>query len=131
MTDFMFPLSLLKNIIGEGSVIEVDYPYEENDNSKKRPAVVLYNGSEITLIALKISSSKKFLNGSNFYAIEISDLESAGLKKQSWVLTNKELVVNINNKFTYLGTLSELDLEKVKAYHKLALNKCIVSKQFF
>jgi mRNA-degrading endonuclease toxin of MazEF toxin-antitoxin module len=106
-----------------GSVVEVEYPYEDCTMSKKRPAVIIeITDNQITAVSLKISSSKKYENTEKYpYAVEVIDIVSAGLNKRSWVLTDKELTIDKRNKLELIGHLSELDYETVKAFHELAL----------
>lgn len=113
----------------EGSVVDVEYPYEDHSQSKIRPAVIVeVSANRITIVMLKISSVNKYDDSAKYpYAVKIQDISSAGLAKDSWVLTDKELIVNGNNKLYLKGHLSDIDLETVKLLHKAAqINNCIV-----
>ncbi len=62
------------------------------------------------------------------YVVKISDNNCTGLKKESWVLTDKELIVNGNNKLHLLGHLSDQDLKLVKTLHNIAVINNSISR---
>lgn len=112
----------------EGSVVEIEYPYEDCSKRKLRPAVVIeMSENKITIVMLKITSKEQYDDIKKYpYAVKIQDTDLAGLTKNSWVLTNKELVVNGKNKLYLRGHLSDVDLETVKIVHEAAkVNNCI------
>lgn len=49
------------SILGAGSVIYIDYPYEDKNEQKRRPAVVLsYENGKTKVVLLKVSSVEKY-----------------------------------------------------------------------
>lgn len=111
-------LEIPLTILEKGTVIEINFPFEEKEGYKKRPAVIIEKNDKIAVVlALKVTSVKK----DYCYAVEISDLKSAGLSKSSWVLTDKELSINIKeNNVKVLGHLSENDNEHVFTTYEIA-----------
>lgn len=116
-----------------GSVVDIEYPFEDSEKSKYRPTVIIeVSEDQITVVSLKISSVEKYENVEKYpYAVEIMDTASAGLTKRSWVLTNKVLSVGTNNKLVLRGHLSESDYKKVELYYSLAVMDDAVTKQTF
>ncbi len=85
--------------------------------------------NRITIVMLKITSADKYNDKAQYpYAVKINDNDSTGLTKESWVLTDKELLVNGNNKLYLMGHLSEQDLKIFKTIHNIAVINNSVSK---
>ena len=111
------------SILGAGSVIYINYPYEDKNNYKRRPAVVLsYENGKTKVVLLKISSVEKYEDSKKYpYAYKIKDLQQSGLPKASYVLADKELLVPDNTQCEGAGRLSLNDLKAVNALHNLAV----------
>lgn len=110
-------------ILGAGSVVYIDYPYEDKKEHKRRPAVVLsYENGKTKVVLLKISSVEKYKDYKKFpYAYKIKDLQQSGLPKTSYVLADKELLVPDDTQCEGMGRLSLSDLKAVNALHNLAV----------
>lgn len=104
-------------------MIYIDYPYEDKNGHKRRPAVVLsYENGKTKVILLKISSVEKYQDSKKYpYAYKIKDLQQSGLPKESYVLADKELLVPDNTQCEGTGRLSLGDLKTVSALHNLAV----------
>jgi mRNA-degrading endonuclease toxin of MazEF toxin-antitoxin module len=115
------------SILGAGSVIEIDYPYEDKHKMKRRPAVVIsYENGKTKVVLLKISSVEKYSDAKKYpYAYKIRDLTQSGLPKPSYVLTDKELLVPDHTKCEGIGRLSQYDLKMVHVLH----NKAVLDKK--
>lgn len=111
------------SILGVGSVVYIDYPFEDTEDVKRRPAVVLsYENGKTRVVLLKISSVEKYQNSKKYpYAYKIKDLEQSGLPKPSYVLADKELLVPDNTQCEGTGRLSMSDLKAVNTLHNLAV----------
>lgn len=111
------------SILGAGSVIYIDYPYEDKNEQKRRPAVVLsYENGKTKVVLLKVSSVEKYEDSKKYpYAYKIKDLQQSGLPKTSYVLADKELLVPDNTQCEGAGRLSLGDLKAVNALHNLAV----------
>ncbi|MCX4323339.1 MAG: type II toxin-antitoxin system PemK/MazF family toxin [Lachnospiraceae bacterium] len=111
------------SILGAGSVVYIDYPYEDREGYKRRPAVVLsYENGKTKVVLLKISSVKKYEDSRKYpYAYKIKDLQQSGLPKTSYVLTDKELLVPDHTQCEGTGRLSLSDLKAVNVLHNLAV----------
>ena len=114
-----------------GAVIDVEYPYEDGNKKKLRPAVIIdISNEKITAFALKVTSSEKYQDTSKYpFSVEVTDLQIAGLSKPSWVLTDKELRINKNCKLYLRGHLADNDLEKVKMIRQVAVISGRVTQQ--
>jgi hypothetical protein len=115
------------SILGLGSVLEIDYPFEDKNTFKRRPAVVIsYENGKTKVVLLKISSVEKYKDIKKYpYAYKIRDLNQSGLPKPSYVLTDKELLVPDNTNCEGIGRLSEYDLKMVNVLH----NKAVMDKK--
>lgn len=111
------------SILGAGSVVYIDYPYEDKKEYKRRPAVVLsYENGKTKVVLLKISSVGKYEDSKKYpYAYKIKDLEQSGLPKTSYVLADKELLVPDNTQCEGIGRLSLSDLKAVNVLHNMAV----------
>ena len=111
------------SILGAGSVIYIDYPYEDKNEQKRRPAVVLsYENGKTKVVLLKVSSVEKYEDSKKYpYAYKIKDLQQSGLPKTSYVLADKELLVPDNTQCEGAGRLSLGGLRAVNALHNLAV----------
>lgn len=113
------------SILGAGSVVYIDYPYEDKKGYKRRPAVILsYEKGKTKVVLLKVSSVEKYKDSKKYpYAYRIKDLKQSGLTKMSYVLADKELLVPDDTQCEGLGRLSLGDLKAVNILHNLAVLK--------
>lgn len=111
------------SILGAGSVVYIDYPYEDKNEQKRRPAVVLsYENGKTKVVLLKISSVEKYEDSKKYpYAYKIRDIQQSGLPKISYVLADKELLVPDDTQCEGTGRLSLSDLKAVNVLHDLAV----------
>lgn len=91
-----------------GEVWWIHFPYDDEVNEKRRPAIVIDNET-IAILATYVTSKNK----DNPYSIEIEDWEKAGLPKPSWTRIDK--IVRINEWYMdkKIGDLSQKDLTKI------------------
>lgn len=113
------PISFLR----AGAVVYINYPFEDKEKSKPRPAVILsYANGKTKVVMLKVSSQGKYINVAKYpYAYKIKDTKNAGLDKDSYVLTNKELLVLDSVSCVCKGQLSTQDLKMVNTLHNKAV----------
>ncbi len=111
------------SILGAGSVVYINYPFEDKKEYKRRPAVVLsYGNGKTKVVLLKVSSVEKYEDSKKYpYAYKIKDLEQSGLPKISYVLADKELLVPDNTQCEGIGRLSVNDFKAVNVLHNLAV----------
>ena len=111
------------SILGAGSVVFIDYPFEDKKEDKRRPAVVLsYGNGKTKVVLLKISSVEKYEDAKKYpYAYKIQDLQQSGLPKTSYVLADKELLVPDDTQCEGTGRLYIRDLKAVNTLHDLAV----------
>lgn len=101
-----------------GEIYLVNFPYEDTNQVKTRPAVVLLADNENhTFMALKITKTQRSYDSFN---IPIFDWPTSGLRYQSYIRCNKLQSFSTNDIFTttksngYLGKLSNEDMQKMK-----------------
>ncbi len=111
------------NVLDIGTVIWIKYPFEDKNNSKVRPAVILsHDNGKTKAVLLKISSVTKYNDNKKYpYAHRVKDLISSGLKDPSYVLTDKELIIPEKMRCERMGILSQGDLKRVNALHNMAV----------
>ena len=118
----------------KGTVVDIFYPYADKDDEKMRPAVILETEEgQVRLVLLKISSSKKYDGEYDKYpyAVKIADIQTAGLVKESWALTEQELHVAPDVMLNARGHLAQSDLEVVEMIHELAIDDDKVEVQSY
>lgn len=91
-----------------GEVWWTRFPFEDIDQSKHRPAIVI-DDSTIAVLALMVTSKEK----SNPYSIKIDDWQKAGLKKESWARIDRIVKMDEWRMEEKIGNLSEPDLLKI------------------
>ncbi|HHX12215.1 MAG TPA: type II toxin-antitoxin system PemK/MazF family toxin [Clostridiales bacterium] len=106
----------------EGTVIEIDYPFEDGTGIKKRPAVIVdFNETVTRVILLKITSHIPRTP----YDYQLQHPNEAGLNKSktgvSVVRTNHVLTVIGNTACIKLGDLSRVDWINVNLRYNNAL----------
>ena len=111
------------NVLDIGTVIWIKYPFEDKNDSKIRPAVILsHNNGKTKVVLLKISSVTKYIDKEKYpFAHRVQDLVPSGLKDPSYVLTDKELVIPAKMRCERLGMLSQRDLKRVNVLHNMAV----------
>ena len=114
-----FPVSVLDI----GTVVWIKYPFEDKNNSKIRPAVILsHNHGKTKVVLLKVSSVTKYNDNKKYpYVHRVKDLRSSGLKAPSYVLADKELIIPEKMRCERIGILSQGDLKRVNALHNMAV----------
>lgn len=97
--------------IQKGDVLLVDFPFNDSTGFKRRPAVVTDISRNNNIFITKITSQIK----THPYNIDIQNLSSAGLRKQSQVQCNREIIINrfSSQLITKLGHLDNQDLANV------------------
>lgn len=116
-------MNMTADILGIGAIILIEYPYEDKNNSKTRPAVVIsYDMNTTAVVLLKISSVNKYADSKKYpYAYKIKDLNGTGLKKASFILTNKELQISNKTPCKAIGRLAQNELRIITALHNKAV----------
>ena len=91
-----------------GDVWWVHFPFEDKDQEKRRPAIIV-DDETIAILAIKVTSKEK----DNPYSIFIEEWQSAGLTKPSWAIIDR--IVSISEMFMdcKIGALSENDSTKI------------------
>ncbi len=89
-----------------GEVWWIHFPYEELDNLKRRPAIVI-DDDTIAILAMYVTSKNK---ENSYYSVEIRDWDVTGLKQPSWARIDKIVSVSEWNMDCKIGKLSSRDL---------------------
>lgn len=91
-----------------GEIWWVHFPYQERDQEKRRPAIVI-DDETIAVLAMYVTSQDKH----NPFSIELEDWRVAGLSRRSWARIDK--IVSINEWYMdrKIGDLSPRDLLKI------------------
>lgn len=88
-----------------GEVWWVHFPYENSDQLKRRPAIVI-DDETIAILAMYVTSKNK----ENIpYSVELKDWESTGLTTPSWARIDKIVELTEWNMESKAGELSERD----------------------
>lgn len=90
-----------------GEVWWTQFPFEEIEESKRRPAVVIDENTIAVLTMMVTSKDKK-----NPYSIKIDAWQEAGLKRESWVRIDRVVRMDEWRMEKKIGNLSESDLLK-------------------
>lgn len=108
-----------------GEVWWTQFPFEEIEESKRRPAVVIDENTIAVLTMMVTSKDKK-----NPYSIKIDAWQEAGLKRESWVRIDRVVRMDEWRMEKKIGNLSESDLLKItqlfaeylsETYHEFSL----------
>lgn len=91
-----------------GEVWWTDFPFEDINASKHRPAIVL-DDETIAVLAIKVTSQEK----DDPYRIKIDDWKSAGLTKESWARIDQIIHIDEWRMDKKIGDLSSDDLLKI------------------
>ena len=91
-----------------GDVWWVYFPFEDIDQVKRRPAIIV-DDETIAILTIKVTSQEK----DNPYSIYIKDWQSTGLRKPSWAIIDR--IVSISEMYmdSKIGVLSENDATKI------------------
>lgn len=93
-------------------VVLVNFIFEDNSNlSKRRPAVVLKDGT-VLLLAAKVTSKVDKYHG--FYDYSIKDWKYANLKQPSVVRLDKVVELPTTEVIKVIGHLSARDIENIE-----------------
>lgn len=90
-----------------GEVWWTQFPFEETDEVKRRPAIVI-DENTIAILAMMVSSKEK----KNPYSIAIDDWKEAGLSVKSWARIDRIISMDEWQMEKKIGNLSEHDLKK-------------------
>lgn len=91
-----------------GEVWWTQFPFEEIDDSKRRPAIVI-DEDTIAVLALMVTSKGK----KHPYSIKIDDWQKAGLKMESWARIDRIVSMSEWRMEKKIGDLSKADLLKI------------------
>ena len=91
-----------------GDVWWVHFPYDEKDQEKYRPAIII-DDETIAILAIYVTSQNK----ENPFSIYIEDWKSAGLKRASWARIDRIISINEWYMGQKSGKLSERDKIKI------------------
>ena len=95
-----------------GEVWWIHFPFQDKEQDKRRPAIVI-DDETIAILAMYVTSKNK----ENPYSIEIEDWKEAGLPKPSW--TRIDRIVSISEWYMdrKIGNLSIKDLTMMILSH--------------
>lgn len=108
-----------------GEVWWTQFPFQEVDECKHRPAIVIDN-DKIAILAMMVTSKDK----ENPYSIRIDDWDQAGLDRESWARIDRIIQIDEWRMDKKIGNLSERDLKKImqlvveqtnNTFHKFSL----------
>lgn len=108
-----------------GEVQWTEFPFEEIDVSKHRPAIVI-DEDTIAVLTMMVTSKDK----NNPYSIKIDDWQKAGLTKESWARIDRIIRMDEWRMEKKIGDLSKNDLLKISqlvtehlsgTYHEFSL----------
>jgi mRNA-degrading endonuclease toxin of MazEF toxin-antitoxin module len=91
-----------------GEVWWTQFPFEEIEESKRRPAIVI-DDDTIAILALMVTSKDK----NDPYCIKIDEWQKAGLKKESWARIDRIVRMDEWRMEKKIGDLSESDFLKI------------------
>ncbi|MGN0363518.1 MAG: type II toxin-antitoxin system PemK/MazF family toxin [Bilifractor sp.] len=86
----------------------VQFPFEETNDSKHRPAIVIDDHTLAVLAMYVTSKSKEWP-----YSIEIQDWKEAGLHKKSWTRIDRTIEIEAVAIDEKIGKLTDRDLQKI------------------
>lgn len=90
-----------------GEVWWTQFPFEESDEDKHRPAIVI-DDENIAVLAMMVTSKEK----RNPFCVKIDDWEAAGLSIESWARIDRIIKMDEWRMDRKIGNLSEKDLTK-------------------
>lgn len=108
-----------------GEVWWTQFPFEDKNQDKRRPAIVI-DDQRIAVLAMMVTSQEK----SNPYSIKIDDWQGAGLKKESWARIDRIISMAEWRMEKKIGDLAQADLLKImqlvaehetETYHEFSL----------
>lgn len=88
-----------------GEVWWIHFPYEDSNELKRRPAIVV-DDETIAILAMYVTSQNK---ANSPYSIALKDWDTTGLTKPSWARIDKIVEISEWNMDTKAGELSERD----------------------
>ena len=90
-----------------GEVWWTQFPFEEINDTKRRPAIII-DDDTIAVLTMMVSSVEK----DNPYSVEIDDWMEAGLSKKSWARIDRIIHMDEWRMEKKIGNLSQHDLSK-------------------
>lgn len=98
-----------------GDILTVNFPYEDQDVSKLRPAIVL-NDQYIAVLFIYLTTQNK----TDPYLIEVEEWRKAGLKSPTWAKIDRTALIDDYEIINRVGELSDKDFNKIfTLYRKL------------
>lgn len=91
-----------------GEVWWTHFPFDEVDDEKHRPAIII-DDDTIAILAMYVTSQEK----SNPFSIEIADWKDAGLSAPSWARIDRIVKISEWRLNSKIGELSQNDLIKI------------------
>lgn len=91
-----------------GEVWWIHFPFQDKEQDKRRPAIVI-DDETIAILAMYVTSKNK----ENPYSIEIEDWRKAGLSKPSWTRIDRIVSISEWHMERKIGDLSTKDLTKI------------------
>lgn len=92
-----------------GEVWWIHFPYEDTDNIKRRPAIVI-DDDTIAILAMYVTSQNK---SNSSYGVAIRDWKTTGLTRSSWARIDKIVSVSEWYMDSKAGELSDRDLAMI------------------
>lgn len=96
--------------MGEYNIGEVwwtQFPFEDSDEDKHRPAIVI-DDNTIAVLAMMVTSKEK----SNPFCVKIDEWKTAGLTVESWARIDRIIKIDEWRMDRKIGDLAEKDLKK-------------------
>ena len=90
-----------------GEVWWTQFPFEDSDEDKHRPAIVI-DDNTIAVLAMMVTSKEK----NNPFCVKIDDWKDAGFKIESWARIDRIINMDEWRMDRKIGNLSEGDLKK-------------------
>lgn len=116
-------MKLPLELYNKGTILWVNFPFEDSDKLKRRPAVVVNIKEDKMMVMVLKVTSHKIRNIVYDYKIQI--LDNTGLVEASVVRCNKVYFLTNKDEYEYCGYLSDKDLEEVL----IRLNKAVKEKK--
>lgn len=96
-----------------GDVWLVNYPYEESEESKNRPAIIV-DDRHVAVMYMYVTSRDK----DEPYSVKIEDWRQAGLHSESFARIDRVMPIDECNEIKPLGSLSDRDFVKIITLYK-------------
>lgn len=102
------------NYLAPGDVVLIPFPFEDSNELKRRPALVLKVEEELMLILLKITTKNKSDHNKGIWVKKNSDRgQYMGLTKDSFIDCSRQVQVPANEVIERIGFIDEDGLDQV------------------